>query len=127
LKQGNFLYESKRLPLYSALLVPFNPDYYVFYGRIINNLIYFLSVFFFYQLISLKFKLNLKEKLIFTAIFAFNFIIFDNSFFILSDSLLLLLAVMFFYIFMPCCFLLCYFFFTLFIFSLFFLIFVVII
>lgn len=97
LKQGNFLYESKRLPLYSALLTPFNPDYFVFYGRIINNLIYFLSVFFFYKLIGFKFNLNLKEKFIFTAIFAFNFIIFDNSFFILSDSLLLLLSVIFLY------------------------------
>jgi hypothetical protein len=97
LSQGNFLYESKRLPLYSLLLIPFNPDHYVFYGRIINNLIYFLSVFFFYKLISFKFKLEIYEKIFFTFIFAFNFVIFDNSFFILSDSLLLLFGVIFLY------------------------------
>jgi len=97
LSQGNFLYESKRLPLYSLLLTPFNSEDYVFYGRIINNLIYFLSVFFFYKLISYKFKLELSEKILFTGIFAFNFVIFDNSFFILSDSFLLLLATAFLY------------------------------
>jgi hypothetical protein len=97
LSNGNFLYESKRLPLYSLLLVPFDYTDFVFYGRIINNLIYFLSVVFFYKLISLKFKLAMYEKILFTSIFAFNFVIFDNSFFILSDSLLLLFAVIFFY------------------------------
>ena len=97
LSNGNFLYESKRLPLYSLLLIPFNYDNYVFYGRIINNLIYFVSVFFFFKLISFKFKLNTYEKIFFTLIFAFNFVIFDNSFFILSDSLLLLFAVIFLY------------------------------
>lgn len=98
ISQGNFFYESKRLPLYSLLLAPFNSEDYVFYGRIINNLIYFLSVFFFYKLISYKFKLELVEKILFTGIFAFNFVIFDNSFFILSDSLLLLLAILFLYL-----------------------------
>lgn len=97
LQLGNFLYESKRLPLYSILLSPFNSDYFVFYGRIVNNLIYFLAIFFFYKLISLKFDLKLYEKLSFTTVFALNFIVFDNSFYILSDTLLLFLVVLFFY------------------------------
>jgi hypothetical protein len=97
LQQGNFFYDSKRLPLYSLLLTPFSSDYFIFYGRIINNLLYFLAVFFFYKIISFKFKLENFEKYLFTLIFALNFIVFDNSFYILSDTLFLFLIVLFFY------------------------------
>ena len=97
LQQANFNYHSKRHILLPILLTPFPPENFVFFGRIIINVFYFLSVFVFYEIVK-KLLNNQFTAILATLTFAFNYIIFENSFYILADSLFLFLNLSYIYI-----------------------------
>jgi hypothetical protein len=96
-KQGNFLVESKRMPLFPIILSVVPEDSFVIWGRLLNNLFYFLSIFFVYLLIREIFKLEFKISLLYSTMFALFYPILDNSFFIMADTLFLLLTLVFLY------------------------------
>ncbi|PIR43584.1 hypothetical protein COV24_02045 [candidate division WWE3 bacterium CG10_big_fil_rev_8_21_14_0_10_32_10] len=108
IKHGNWDYTSKRMPLLPIFLSFFNPEYFVNAGRVIINTFYFLSVFVFYKYsnIILKEKVGntIKEiitsnSFLVTLIFAFNLVIFENSFYILADTPFLFFNILFLYVF----------------------------
>ena len=96
-KQGNFLVESKRMPLFTSILSVVPEDSFIIWGRLLNNLFYFLSIFFVYLLIREIFKLEFKISLLYSTMFALFYPILDNSFFIMADTLFLLLTLVFLY------------------------------
>ena len=98
-KQGNFLVESKIMPLFTIILSVVPEDNFIIWGRIINNLFYFLSIFFVYLLIREIFKLQFKISLLYSTMFALFYPILDNSFFIMADTLFLFLTLVFLYFF----------------------------
>jgi len=88
-KQGNYLVESKRMPLFPFLLSFANPEDFVFWGRVLNNLFYF-------GVVLLVFKIF--NNYLYTLVFALFYPVFDNSFFIMADSLFLFLVLLFIYL-----------------------------
>ena len=96
-KQGNFLVESKRMPLFGSILSLVSEENFVIWGRIVNNLFYFLSIYLVFLLIREIFKLDNKISLLYSVVFAFFYPILDNSFFIMADTLFLLLTLVFLY------------------------------
>jgi hypothetical protein len=97
-KQGNFLVESKRMPLFAFVLSLVSEENFVIWGRIVNNLFYFLSIFFVFLLIQEIFKLDNKISFLYSVMFAFFYPIIDNSFFIMADTMFLFLALVFLYL-----------------------------
>ena len=59
-KQENFLVESKRMPLFASILSLVSEENFVIWGRIVNNLFYFLSIYFVFLLVREIFKLDYK-------------------------------------------------------------------
>jgi hypothetical protein len=97
-RQGDFLVESKRMPLFAFVLSLVSEENFVIWGRIVNNLFYFLSIFFVFLLIQEIFKLEFKISLLYSLVFAFFYPILDNSFFIMADTMFLFLALTFLYL-----------------------------
>ncbi len=96
--QGNFLTDSKRMPLFPILISVFNDTNYVVAGRVLNNLFYLGSLVLFFHIIKNLFNLDFKNNLLYTTLFGFFYLIFDNSFFIMSDTLFLFLTLLFIYL-----------------------------
>jgi hypothetical protein len=100
LQNFNLDYQSKRMLFLPFLMAPFPSDYFVSIGRVWINLFYVCSVaiFYFYIKNVLGSKKDNLVSVCATLVFAFNIIIFENSFYILADSIFLFFNLLYLYV-----------------------------
>lgn len=90
---------AKRMPFLPFLLSLFESSYYIMVGRLIINLFYLASIFFFYKLIYILLNNNHRVTISIcaTLVFAANYTIFTNSYYILNDTIFLFFIISSFY------------------------------
>lgn len=99
-KQGNYLVESKRMPLFPLILSVFEDSNFIFMGRVLISVLYLLSLVLVYKIIRNLFTLNNLQSIIYTAVFGSFYLVLDNSFFIVSDTLFLFLVLFFIFLYL---------------------------